>query len=173
MKKYNIILAIDEKGGIGKDGGIPWKSPEDMKYFKETTQGHAVVMGRKTYESLPPRTRPLPDRLNIVLSHSVGEGEGFITQWNLFDALETAIRQGHEKSFIIGGASVYNEVLKEPRDINEIHLTLVKGDYNCDTRIHVKKLWRATREMDERIVFENKKITIKKFTTRGPHRHDQ
>ena len=64
-----IIAAVSENGVIGKDGKIPWHLPVDLKRFKKLTSGYPVIMGRKTYESLPKKFRPLPGRLNIVLSH--------------------------------------------------------------------------------------------------------
>ena len=65
-----MIVAVSENNVIGKNGDIPWDIPEDMKHFREKTTGHSVIMGRKTYESLPENYRPLPNRRNIVLTRS-------------------------------------------------------------------------------------------------------
>ena len=65
----NFIAACDNKGGIGKDGILPWSIPNEMKYFQSKTKGHIVVMGRTTYFSIPEKHRPLKDRLNLVLTN--------------------------------------------------------------------------------------------------------
>lgn len=65
-----LVVAVADNGVIGKDGDLPWHYPEDLAHFKETTMGHPVLMGRKTYESLPDEFRPLPGRTNVVLSTS-------------------------------------------------------------------------------------------------------
>lgn len=103
----NIIVAYDEERAIAKDGKIPWRLPEDMSHFRQTTGNFPVVMGRKTWETLPPRFRPLPGRCNIVLSrHGVFPG-ALATS-----SLEDAIHVGGANVFIIGGGQVYNEALK-------------------------------------------------------------
>jgi dihydrofolate reductase len=132
------ILAVDDTNGIGKDGKLPWPTiKEDMAFFRTMTSGHAVIMGRKTYQSLPPQFRPLPGRLNIVLSQSCPYDlvEGISAPAvvpNLHRALELLAPSAHPEAFIIGGASLYND----PQVIGalgEVYLTRVRGNHCCDT----------------------------------------
>ena len=74
--KTSLIVAMDLDRGIGKNNDLMWHLPNDMKFFKETTSGHVVVMGRKNYESIPERFRPLPNRENVVLTRNANFEEG-------------------------------------------------------------------------------------------------
>lgn len=127
LKKI-IIAAMDEEDAIGKNGEIPWHYPEDMRHFKKKTKGNSVIMGRKTYFSLPEDFRPLPDRENIVLTKSDPEIEKSV---KIVKSLEEAFDQASEqKVFIAGGASVYRQTL----DIaDEMILTRVPGRHDGDT----------------------------------------
>jgi dihydrofolate reductase len=101
-----MVLAIGDYGVLGRDGRIPWKCPEDMRHFKRLTVGHAVVMGRRTFESIG---RPLPNRLNIVLSSSKEYSpEGCTVAHDLATALRVAWAADVEPR-IIGGAALYKE----------------------------------------------------------------
>ena len=98
-----LIWAQSSSGVIGRDGGIPWQVPEDMARFKELTLGHTVVMGRHTWESLPPRFRPLPGRRNVVLTrnpHYRAEGAEVLT------SIEEALTD--PGAWVIGGAEIYH-----------------------------------------------------------------
>lgn len=125
-----LIVAVARNGVIGRDGGLPWHLPEDLKHFKRTTSGHAIVMGRKTYESIG---RPLPKRRNIVVTRSGGHFDGCETATSLEEAIAVA-RQTDECPFIIGGASLYEEAL--PR-ATEIHLTSIDEDIEGDTTLEL------------------------------------
>lgn len=98
-----IIVAVAKNGAIGKDNHMPWDLPEDLKYFKETTMGHAIIMGRKTYESLG---KALPGRKNIVISRSDIELSDAIVYNSLTDAIES-----ENDAFIIGGAEIYKQAM--------------------------------------------------------------
>lgn len=105
-----IIAALDEHRVIGNKGQIPWHLPEDFKHFKETTKGHAVIMGRKTFVSIG---KPLPLRLNMVLTtdaHMKTTPE-YVVCRSLDEAIMAAKNAGKEKAFIIGGAKVYEQSL--------------------------------------------------------------
>ena len=128
MKKI-IIAAIAENGAIGKDGEIPWHIPEDLKHFKQKTTGHPVIMGRKTFESLPENYRPLPDRTNIVLTRSNMEKEGIRVARSMDEAYSIA-KEIDDEVFIIGGASVYEQALPEA---DRMTLTEVKKEVDGDT----------------------------------------
>jgi len=127
MKRI-IIAAMDEENAIGKDNEIPWHYPEDLKYFKEKTTGHSVLMGRKTYESLPESFTPLPDRQNIVLTRSNPDlGESVKVANSLEEGFEIA---ENEKVFIAGGASIYRQTLDLA---DKMLITRVPRDHNGDT----------------------------------------
>lgn len=98
-----LIWAQSTSGVIGRDGGIPWQLPEDLARFKAITLGHTVVMGRRTWESLPPRVRPLPGRRNVVLSRAPGyRADGA----EVVDCLDVALAD--RPVWVAGGAEVYH-----------------------------------------------------------------
>ena len=106
----NLIFARARNGVIGKDNTLPWHLPEDLAHFKQTTLGQPVVMGRKTWESLPPKFRPLPGRTNIVVTRQQGwHAEGASVVHSIEEALTLC---PHESQvWVIGGAEVYAQAL--------------------------------------------------------------
>ncbi len=107
----SIIVAVSSNGAIGRNNDIPWHYPADMKHFRDTTRGYPIIAGRKTYESF--QVRPLPKRLNIVLSRDVSyqaEG-GALVCANLPDAFARAEKEDKDKVFILGGAEIYRQAL--------------------------------------------------------------
>ena len=101
---------------IGKDGKMPWHLPEDLAHFKKTTLGHPVIMGRKTWDSLPARFRPLPGRLNVVISSDAVTREnlrkiGSSPAQNLREALSICEQSGHHEVWVMGGAQIYAQAL--------------------------------------------------------------
>lgn len=104
-----LIVAVSENWGIGKDNGLLFSIPTDMKFFRETTKGHTVVMGRKTLQSFP-GGKPLKNRLNIVLSTNLPEGEGYTVVRGVDELLEI-LKNIDGEVFIIGGESVYKLLL--------------------------------------------------------------
>lgn len=127
--KKTIIAAIDQEKAIGKNGEIPWHIPEDLKHFKEKTTGHPIIMGRKTFESLPENFRPLPERTNIVLTRSDMDKEG-VEIAKSFQKAYSIARDHGEEAFIIGGASVYEQALPQA---DRMILTEVKKEVDGDT----------------------------------------
>lgn len=108
--RLHLIYARAANGVIGKDGGLPWHLPEDLAHFKRTTLGCPVIMGRKTWDSLPPRFRPLPGRLNIVVSRSPDwQAAGALHAASLPDAL--ALCPEGCDAWVIGGAQIYTQAL--------------------------------------------------------------
>lgn len=104
----SIIVAVSENWGIGKNNDLLWHLPEDLKRFKRLTSGKSVVMGKKTWESLP--RRPLPNRKNIVITDNPAEIiEGSVTAYSIADAIEKCRDDG--ETFIIGGGSVYRQFI--------------------------------------------------------------
>jgi dihydrofolate reductase len=110
MKRLHLIFARAANGVIGKDGRLPWHLPEDMAHFKRTTAGQPVIMGRKTWDSLPPKFRPLPGRTNIVVTRQAGwQAQGALRAASLADALALCPTDGD--AWVIGGAEIYREAL--------------------------------------------------------------
>ncbi len=107
-----MIVAADKNWGIGIKGGLLTNLPEDMKFFRETTKNSVVIMGRKTLESFPEK-KPLKNRVNIVITKSGNvSGEGVIIVSSVEEAAEKAKEYADKKVFVIGGGSVYKQMLK-------------------------------------------------------------
>ena len=131
--KYILIVAMGKHREIGKDNDLLWRLPRDMKFFKETTEGHTVVMGRKNWESIPEKFRPLPNRKNIVISINPDyNAEGAVLISDLKDIEEHFNLDSDEKCFIIGGAQIYQLAL-EADLINEMYITQVHETFEADT----------------------------------------
>ncbi|WP_338548588.1 dihydrofolate reductase [Roseovarius phycicola] len=106
----SLIVARDRNGAIGRDGDIPWHVPEDLKFFQRETMGGAVIMGRNTWNSLPPVARPLKNRLNLVVSSGAPEGAEHVLP-SIEAAVEAAKAAGHARIYGIGGAGIYRALL--------------------------------------------------------------
>ena len=121
------IAAVAENGTIGKNGHLPWRLPNDLKHFKEETQGHGVVMGYMTYKFLG---KPFPNRVNVIITEQPLDDDRVIQVGSVEDALETAFYEGAQKVFISGGAWTYKKA--EPY-IMEWNLTIVHANVEGDT----------------------------------------
>lgn len=122
-----LIVAVARNGVIGKEGGLPWHVSEDLKHFKKTTNGHAIIMGRKTYDSIG---RPLAGRRNIVVTRTAGAVfPGCETANSLEEAIGLA-RTTDPCPFIIGGASLYEQALPLA---TELHVTTIDKEVEGDT----------------------------------------
>jgi dihydrofolate reductase len=131
--KVSLIVAVSENGVIGKDNDLIWHLPKDMRFFKETTMGHHVIMGRKNFESIPHKYRPLPDRTNIVITRqSRYKAGGCIVVNSVEAALEIAKNNGDIEPFIIGGGQIYKLAL-EANLVDKIYLTKVRHSFDGDT----------------------------------------
>jgi dihydrofolate reductase len=125
MTEVGLVWAQSTSGVIGRNGDIPWHVPEDLARFKQVTVGRTVVMGRRTWDSLPARVRPLPGRRNVVLSRQAGfEAKGA----EVVGSLDTALTD--PEAWVIGGAQIY--LLALPRatrcEVTEIEIDLVLDD---------------------------------------------
>jgi dihydrofolate reductase len=142
MKNISIIVAIANDNAIGKDNKLLWHISEDLKRFKRLTTGHTVVMGKKTYESLP--LRPLPDRRNMVITDIPGEViDGCVMAYSIEDAIAKCDED--KENFIVGGGSVYRQFLKY---VNKLYVTKVHQSFDADTffpAIDLKE-WRLIEE---------------------------
>ncbi len=111
MPEIVIIAAVARNGVIGKDNQLIWNLPEDMAHFKAVTQGHAVIMGRKTWESLPPRFRPLPGRRNIVVTRQGEYGASGAELANSLPAALALLEKETARAYVIGGAEIYAQAI--------------------------------------------------------------
>lgn len=150
--KVSIIAAIDEKRGIGKNNDLLFKIPEDLERFRQITKGRAVIMGRKTWDSLP--AKPLPNRYNIVITHDAKfkvddsrEGKDFKVVGSLDEALMESIKHDASSSmykneenkihntdevFIIGGGQIFKEAL-DKNLVDKLYLTIIDASFDADT----------------------------------------
>jgi dihydrofolate reductase len=125
MTGLGLIWAQSTSGVIGRGGGIPWQLPEDLAHFKELTMGHTVVMGRRTWESLPAKFRPLPGRKNVVLTHQTGfTAQGATVVQSLDDALTDP------DTWVVGGEQIYTLALPRARrcEVTEVDIDLPRDD---------------------------------------------
>lgn len=130
MAHITLIAAVARNGVIGRDGGLAWRHPADMAHFREVTHGHAVVMGRRTWDSLPERFRPLPARRNVVLTRQAGwAAQGAEAYASLDEALH-ALRDLPEV-FVIGGGEVYAQAMPVA---DRLILTEIGADLEGDVR---------------------------------------
>lgn len=145
LLKFKVIAAACENMGIGIKGDIPWRLKNEMAYFtkmtsttKGTNKKNAVIMGRKTWESIPLKYKPLSDRFNVVISNTL-EDTGYenVPVYKSLDQAMEAIRESPysetiEDIWIIGGSRLYEEAINSPL-CDKIYLTRVKGKFECDT----------------------------------------
>ena len=150
MEKNMIkaILACDEAWGIGKDNDLPWpKNPADLKWFKESTLNSPVIMGRKTWESLPFK---LPNRENIVVTTSdTLKGPDVVVDRRSLLKILPQVKHLNQEVWIIGGAKLVESMLGY---IDEIHLSRINGIYDCDTFLPLTKIKTL-------FILENTKLT--------------
>jgi len=134
-----LIWAEAHDGVIGAEGGMPWYVPEDLAHFKEITSGSPVIMGRKTWDSLPERFRPLPGRDNIVITRQQDwSADGARRAASVVEAV-----RGQEKVWIIGGAEIFRLVIADADRLEVTELDLaVDGDAHAPARAG----WRAVDE---------------------------
>lgn len=131
--KVSLIVAVSQNGMIGKDNDLIWHLPKDMKFFKDTTLGHHVIMGRKNFESIPHKFRPLPNRTNIVITRqSDYKAEDSIVVNSVEESLKVAKSNGENEAFIIGGGQIYKLAL-EANLIDKIYLTRIHHSFDGDT----------------------------------------
>jgi dihydrofolate reductase len=138
----SLIVAVAENGVIGRDNALPWHIPEDLRYFKQVTSGKTVIMGRKTFQSIG---RPLPNRLNIVVSRDAGfSAEGVLVAHGLDEALA---KSGGGEAVVIGGSSLFAEALQRA---DRFYLTEVHRAYEGDVRFPDwdRAAWAETARRD-------------------------
>ncbi|XP_065080172.1 dihydrofolate reductase [Ochlerotatus camptorhynchus] len=145
MKKFSLIVAVCANGGIGIKGDLPWRLKQELKYFsrmtkklQDATKRNAIIMGRKTYFGVPESKRPLPERLNIVLTRDPGANTypaDVMVCTGMQEAVskldESPLVDEIENIWIVGGNAVYKEAMQSPR-CHRIYLTEIKKTFECD-----------------------------------------
>lgn len=149
QRTYQVVVAATRNMGIGKEGKLPWRLPSDLKFFKGITgttsdpsKKNAVIMGRKTWESIPLEYRPLPGRLNVVLTRSgsfdIATAENVVICGSLGSALQLLAASPYglsiENVFVIGGGEIFRDSLNA-HGCDAIHITEIETDIECDTFI--------------------------------------
>ena len=144
---FKIIVAVDDNYGIGKQNNLPWRCKDDLKHFSKTTKGNgnnAVIMGRKTWDSL--NHKSLPKRDNYILSRSFldlrGTGSNTYAFTDIDRMLHICRKKKYDTIWIIGGAEIYQLFLKRGI-VSELYITTISGDYDCDTTFHFDwNMWK-------------------------------
>ena len=143
-----LIVAVAENGIIGKNNDLIWYLPKDLQYFKKKTEGHAVIMGRKNFESIPEKFRPLPKRTNIVVTRNTSfSAEGVQVCNTIEAAIEYAKALNDTEPFIIGGGQIYKYCI-EHNLVDRMYITEVHKSYDGDTYFpeFEKSLWHKVSE---------------------------
>ena len=131
--KVSLIVAVSENGVIGRNNDLIWHLPKDIKFFKDTTMGHHVIMGRKNFDSIPHKYSPLPNRTNVVITRQADyTAEGCVVVNSIEAALEVAKKNRDTEPFIIGGGQIYRLAL-EANLVDKIYLTKIHHTYEGDT----------------------------------------
>lgn len=124
-----LIAAVTRDGGIGRNNGLLVHLPQDLRHFRQVTMGCPVIMGRKTWDSLPPRFRPLPGRVNVVVTRQPDwQAEGAIAVHSLSAALASCA--GHAQAWVIGGAQIYAQALPMA---DTVEITEIEASFDGDT----------------------------------------
>ena len=150
-----ILVAVSPEGIIGKDNTIPWHYSADLKRFKRLTTGNTIIMGRKTWESLP--IKPLPNRRNIVITRSS------IEDIECFQSIDDALQTCEGDVWFIGGAGIYQEAMQKA-DI--IDMTLVPDNVSGEDCIYFPKIDKSWIEGDTKTLEDDPKLRHKIYTRR-------
>ncbi|BDD03692.1 dihydrofolate reductase [Aureibacter tunicatorum] len=142
-----IVVAKASNNVIGKDNELIWHLPADLKHFKKVTMGGAMLMGRKTFESIG---RPLPGRLNVVITRNEGfEAEGCIVVKSIDEGVKASQQQGYDDIYVIGGGNIYAQTLSK---VNTIYLTEIDGNFEGD--VYFPELELSEWNIEEREDFQ-------------------
>jgi dihydrofolate reductase len=152
-----MIAALSRNYVIGRDNDLPWKLPDDMKFFMDTTRGHVVIMGRKNYDSIPKKFKPLPDRTNIVVTRQQNlEAPGCIVVDSIEKGFDIARNKQEPETFIIGGSEIYRHCMPYA---HKLILTEIDAEVQGDTffpsfnKDEWKETYRKHHPKDERHVY--------------------
>lgn len=162
----SLIVAVAENNVIGKNNTLIWHLPADMKFFKEKTTGHCVITGRKNYESIPEKFRPLANRTNVVVTRQKEyNAPGAVVVSSLEEAIEKAKQTGDTEIFIIGGGEIYKQSIALA---DKIYLTKIYHNFEGDAFFPEldTKQWKETNKIsgivDEKNQYPHDFITYEK-----------
>ncbi len=154
--KVSIIVAVAANRAIGKDNDLIWYLPRDLKFFKDVTAGHHVIMGRKNFLSIPEKYRPLPNRTNVVVTRNKDyTAEGCVVVHSIEEGLAAAKASGEDNAFIIGGGQIYQNAI-DLNLVDEMYITEVHESFDADVffpeidRSVWKEVWREAHPQDDR-----------------------
>lgn len=147
----SMIAAVSENLVIGKDNDLVWRLPDDMRYFMETTKHHFVIMGRKNYESIPHKYRPLPNRVNIIVTRQDNyQATNCVITNSLEEAFEYAKAKNQEEIFVIGGGQIYKQAMAIT---DRLYITEIKSKFEGDAFFPEvdKSIWHETSRIEHGI----------------------
>lgn len=166
MKNISLIVAVSENMVIGKDNKLAWHLPDDMNYFSNMTKGHSIIMGRKNWESIPKKYRPLPERKNIVVTrNNKFEDKGAIIVNSIEKAVEKARGFEEEEIFIIGGGEIYKLGFAY---VDKLYITEIYANIDGNTyfpkwnKENWKEISRISHPKDEKHEFDFDYVIYKK-----------
>ena len=165
--KVSLIVAMDLEKGIGKNNDLMWHLPADMLFFKETTLNHIVVMGRKNFESIPERFRPLPSRENAILTRNQDfKAPNCVVFHSMESCLKHYEKEDERVVFIIGGGQIYEEAL-ENNWVDEMYITFIDHKFGAETFFPTVDFSKWNEEIITSHTADSKNahsFTVKKFT---------
>ena len=129
--KISIVVSVSDNNAIGAEGTLIWRLPKDMEYIKKVTMGHYVLMGRKTWDSIPAKFRPLPGRVNIIVTRQKDfKANGAVIAKSLEEGIELAKNAGEKELMIIGGGEIYKHAFAQTDKIylTKVHATFIDAD---------------------------------------------
>lgn len=163
----SIIVAASTNNVIGKDNDLIWHLPVDMNFFKTKTAGHHVIMGRKNFESIPHKFRPLPNRTNIIVTRNKNySADNCLVTNSLREAINIAKKNNEEEAFVIGGGEIYKLALEEDL-VDRIYLTRIHHEFDGDTFFpYIDEKWiethRSEYKKDEKHKYDFTFLTYEK-----------
>ena len=147
--KVSLIVAKAENEAIGKDNDLIWHLRDDLKYFSRTTKGHHVIMGRKNYDSIPDKYRPLPNRTNVVVTRNKSfEAPDVLVVTSIEAGLEIAKKNGDDEAFVIGGGQIYKTAFDNEL-LDKLYITYVHHSFDADVFFpsFASENWKKTSEI--------------------------
>jgi dihydrofolate reductase len=164
----SFVVAVARNRVIGKNNDLPWRLPDDMKFFMQITKGHHVILGRKNYDSLPKKYRPLPERTNIIITRQPSfEAPGCTVVHSVEEALTMARHNGETEAMIIGGAEIYKLCFPyaDKLYITEIHAD-IEGDvyFPPFSKSEWQEVSRVAHAADERHAYSFDFVTYERIS---------